>query len=125
MKPPKQEEIYPRHYRDRAELEAHAGEFIDRYYNRRRLHSALDYRSPEAFEQSLLDQPPSVSGPGVSFCRHEGIYLPDGNGQGRERRGPLPRSSVRGVPAGYSSSSCSAADPGSPSPPMLMLQPST
>ena len=84
MKTLKQEEIYTRHYRDRTDLEAHAGEFIDRYYNRRRLHSALDYRSPEAFEQSLLDQPPSVSGPGVSFFRHEGIYRPDGNGQARE-----------------------------------------
>jgi putative transposase len=50
----KQEEIYTRQYRNRADLEAHIGEFIERYYNRRRLHWALDYRSPEAFEQSLL-----------------------------------------------------------------------
>ena len=50
----KQEEIYTRQYRDRADLEAHIGEFIEQYYNRRRLHSALDYRSPEQFERSLL-----------------------------------------------------------------------
>ena len=54
MKTLKQEEIYTRQYRDRADLEAHIGEFIERYYNRRRLHSALDYRTPEEFERSLL-----------------------------------------------------------------------
>jgi putative transposase len=43
----KQEEVYTRRYRDRADLEAHIEHFIERYYNRRRLHSALDYRTPE------------------------------------------------------------------------------
>jgi transposase InsO family protein len=73
----KQEEIYTRQYRDRADLEAHIGDFIERYYNRRRLHSALDYRSPEQFERSLLGQSVSSRGPTLSFFRHEGIYLPD------------------------------------------------
>lgn len=73
----KQEEIYTRQYRDRADLEAHIGEFLDRYYNRRRLHSALDYRSPQAFEQSLLHQPAAVPVASMSFFRHEGIYRPD------------------------------------------------
>jgi transposase InsO family protein len=41
----KQEEIYTRQYRDRADLEAHIGEFIERYYNRRRLHSTTARRS--------------------------------------------------------------------------------
>ena len=27
--------------------------FIEQYYNRCRLHSAIDYRSPDAFEQEL------------------------------------------------------------------------
>ena len=80
----KQEEIYTRQYRDRADLEAHIGEFIERYYNRRRLHSALDYRSPEQFERSLLGQPASAPGPSMSFFRHEGIYRPDGDRQTRE-----------------------------------------
>ncbi len=70
----KQEEIYTRKYRDRADLEAHIGEFIERYYNRRRLHSALDYRSPEQFERSL---PAAVPAASMSFFRHEGIYRPD------------------------------------------------
>ena len=43
MKTLKQEEIYTRRYRDRADLEAHVEQFIERYYNRKRLHSALDY----------------------------------------------------------------------------------
>jgi transposase InsO family protein len=55
----KQEEIHTRRYRDRADLEAHIGEFIERYYNRRRLHSALGYRTPEQFENSLKTQLPS------------------------------------------------------------------
>jgi transposase InsO family protein len=75
----KQEEIYTRQYRDRADLEAHIGEFLDRYYNRRRLHSALGYRTPEQFERSLLDQPAAVPVASMSFFRHEGIYRPDGD----------------------------------------------
>ena len=80
----KQEEIYTRQYRDRAHLEAHIGEFIERYYNRRRLHSALDYRSPEVFEQSLLGQPAAAPVASMSFSRHEGIYRPDGDRKARE-----------------------------------------
>jgi len=53
----KQEEIYTRQYRDRADLELHIAEFLEEYYNRRRLHSALGYRSPLSFERSLVAQP--------------------------------------------------------------------
>lgn len=51
MKTLKQEEIYCHHYRDRAELAEHVEEFIESYYNRQRLHSALGYRTPEEFER--------------------------------------------------------------------------
>jgi putative transposase len=84
MKTLKQEEIHTRKYRDRADLEAHLGEFLERYYNRMRLHSALGYRSPEAFEQSLPDNPAAVPVPSMSFFRHEGIYRPDASGQAGE-----------------------------------------
>jgi putative transposase len=85
MKTLKQEEIYTRQYRDRADLEAHIGEFIERYYNRRRMHSALDYRSPEQFEQNLLHNPAAVPVASMSFPRHEGIYRPDADRQAGEQ----------------------------------------
>jgi len=47
----KQEEIYCREYRDIDDLSAHLKEFIEHYYNRLRLHSALGYRTPEEFER--------------------------------------------------------------------------
>ncbi len=81
----KQEEIYTRRYRDRADLEAHIEQFIEQYYNRRRLHSALDYRTPEDFERNLLEAPAAAQAVNMSFFRHEGIYRPDGQTQRREQ----------------------------------------
>lgn len=51
MKTLKQEEIYCNQYRDFEELSPNLEEFIDHYYNRQRLHSALGYRTPEEFER--------------------------------------------------------------------------
>lgn len=51
MKTLKQEEIYCNQYKDFDELFAHLEEFLEIYYNRLRLHSALGYRTPEEFEQ--------------------------------------------------------------------------
>jgi putative transposase len=39
-------------------------EFIEQYYNRQRLHSALGYRSPEEFEQEA--EPPGIVGNSAS-----------------------------------------------------------
>lgn len=78
------QEIYTRQYRDRADLEAHIGEFLERYYSRRRLHSAINYRSPDQFEQSLLANPAAVPAASMSFPRHEGIYRPDADRQAGE-----------------------------------------
>jgi putative transposase len=46
----KQEEIDGRSYRDLRHARRHIGSFIEQVYNRHRLHSALDYRSPLEFE---------------------------------------------------------------------------
>ena len=51
MKTLKQEEIYCRQYRDLEDLARHWEEFIETYYNRQRLHSALGYQTPDEFEQ--------------------------------------------------------------------------
>jgi transposase InsO family protein len=47
----KREEIYANEYQNLEHLHDHIEEFIDRYYNQIRLHSALGYRPPEEFEQ--------------------------------------------------------------------------
>jgi len=79
MKTLKQEEIYCGEYRDQEDLEAHIQEFIQRYYNRQRLHSALGYKTPEEFERNL-PPPSSPEAPAVrmSFFRHAEIYRSDG-----------------------------------------------
>jgi len=51
MKTLKREEIYANQYRDLDHLRANIEEFVERYYNQQRLHSALGYRSPEEFER--------------------------------------------------------------------------
>jgi len=48
----KREEIYASAYRDLDHLRENLAEFIEKYYNRKRLHSALGYRSPEEFERA-------------------------------------------------------------------------
>ena len=50
MKTLKQEEVYCREYQDYDDLSLHLAAFIDEYYNRQRLHSALGYRAPADFE---------------------------------------------------------------------------
>ncbi len=46
----KREEIYANRYRNLEDLRSHIREFIDGYYNQKRLHSALGYQTPEEFE---------------------------------------------------------------------------
>ncbi len=47
----KREEIYANRYDDLEHLRANIAEFIEEYYHRQRLHSALGYRPPEEFER--------------------------------------------------------------------------
>jgi putative transposase len=56
----KREEIYASAYRDLEHLRENLEEFIDRYYNKKRLHSALGYRSPQEFERALAKQKPGL-----------------------------------------------------------------
>jgi putative transposase len=58
MKTLKREEIYANRYADLGHMRVNIEEFIERYYNRQRLHSALGYRSPEEFERQV--EPPGI-----------------------------------------------------------------
>jgi transposase InsO family protein len=76
MKTPKREEIHANDYRDLTHLRANIEAFIERYYNRCRLHSALGYRPPEEFEteiQSGKSEANSAEAK-MSFFRHGEIY---------------------------------------------------
>lgn len=52
MKTLKREEIYANTYRDLDHLRVNLAAFIEQYYNRDRLHSALGYHTPEEFEHA-------------------------------------------------------------------------
>jgi putative transposase len=56
MKTLKREEIYANQYANLEQLRTNIEEFLERYYNRQRLHSALGYRTPEEFEQQNQQQ---------------------------------------------------------------------
>jgi putative transposase len=59
MKTLKYEEVYRTEYRNLANTRARIGEFLEQVYNEKRLHSALDYRSPVQFESTLAKQTPT------------------------------------------------------------------
>lgn len=77
MKTLKREEIYANHYVDLDHLRTNIEAFIDQYYNRCRLHSALGYQSPAEFERQL-ESPVTSGGATMSFFRHGDDYQPDG-----------------------------------------------
>jgi len=111
----KREEIYANSYQDLEHLRADIEEFIERYYNRCRLHSALGYQSPEEFEQAA-DLP--ATGATMSFFRHTEIYRSDGRRWKRRKPAAVgfPAHRLDESPAGYSLAGCSPAEPASASP---------
>jgi len=52
MRTLKCEEIYLSQYRNLEDARERIGDFLEAYYNRRRLHSSLGYRPPAAFEEA-------------------------------------------------------------------------
>ena len=62
MKTLKYEEVYRTEYLNLADARARIGEFLEQVYNEKRLHSALDYRSPVQFESTLARQMPAAAG---------------------------------------------------------------
>ena len=117
MKTLKREEIYANDYRDLDHLRTNIEAFIDQYYNRCRLHSALGYRPPEEFEQTL-DSGTTVAGATMSFFRHGEDYRPDGHDSltGSGPQTTPPTIGYDESPAGYSLASCSPAELASASP---------
>ena len=117
MKTLKREEIYANDYRDLNHLRSNIEGFIDHYYNRCRLHSALGYRTPEDFEQSSACDI-TTAGATMSFFRQEEIYRSDAgvsiNEEPTEAGSPHHR--VDESPTGYSSAGWSPPEPASASP---------
>jgi hypothetical protein len=113
----KREEIYAHEYRDLEHLREQVADFLDHYYNRVRLHSALGYRPPEEFEQIL---PPRAASQGatMSFFRHAEIFQSDVvlTPKGEPAQVGSPDHRLDESPAGYSLVGCSPAEPTSASP---------
>jgi transposase InsO family protein len=66
MKTLKYEEVHRNEYRDLAEARAQIGQFLEKIYNQKRLHSALGYRPPAEFESTLAAQRKPASGSGIA-----------------------------------------------------------
>ena len=117
MKTLKREEIYASEYRDLDHLRENLAAFIDCYYNRVRLHSALGYKPPEEFEQAASPGAGS-RGATMSFFRHREIYQSDvaSNAKGELAEARSPDHRLDESPAGYSLAGWSPPEPASASP---------
>ena len=124
MKTLKREEIYANDYVDLDHLRTNIEAFIEQYYNRCRLHSALGYKPPDGVRAATRVRYNRFAGATMSFFRHGEDYRPDG-AQGLRRADSITRSGPQTAPptigfdespAGYSLASCSPAELASASP---------
>jgi transposase InsO family protein len=117
MKTLKREEIQANEYCDLDHLRENTGMFIENYYNRVRLHSALGYRPPVEFEQTFATEVAS-HGAAMSFFRHREIFQSDVGlkTKGKPAETGSPDHRLDESPAGYSLAGCSPAEPTSASP---------
>ena len=75
LKTLKREEIYANRHRDLEHLRRNIEAFIEQYYNRVRLHSALGARPPEEFEHAVAPVNPSGAATIQFFQLEEGADL--------------------------------------------------
>jgi Integrase core domain len=80
----KREEIHANNYEDLEHVLEGIGAFIERYYNRTRLHSALGYRSPAEFEVQSTQLSPQANVVGAALKLYEQQERP--SQLGRETR---------------------------------------
>jgi len=119
----KQEVISCHAYRDLEDLRSHVREFIEEYYNRCRLHSALGYRTPAEFEAAESGTPSTTSlaasltlsfkGMGKSISPMQGNAGDDLSSLTTGKAGGPPDPPPHRIdesPADYSSASCSPAE---------------
>jgi putative transposase len=92
MKTLKREEIYANQYSDLEHLRTNIEEFIEKYYNQQRLHSALGYCSPEEFEQQAkhLDTMTQSRSASVEFFRRAEKASTGMLGKGTQEPSPSP-----------------------------------
>ena len=117
MKTLKREEIHAGNYRDLDDLRTNIQKFIEQYYNRLRLHSALGYRPPEEFERAASSGT-VTQGASMSFFRHPEIFRSDVSFliDGKSTEVDSPDHRLDESPAGYSSAGWSPPEPASASP---------
>lgn len=83
MKTLKREEIYANTYRDLGHLRRNMERFIEQYYNRLRLHSALGYRPPEEFEHVAVSEKTSGAAT-MEYFRPAAEFRSEGVIEGRK-----------------------------------------